>query len=134
MPHRSRHTARIRALYETIDEVTKERGRAWYIQEHKEAARLAFDYGHSLRAFSACLAVLSPRCQWPRVKQSCRELLAGEMPAGLFGHNLAKARQILKTGNTDLIHPNRAPKTWAFWQNLWRPDDPEPVTLDSWMF
>jgi len=33
-----------------------------------------------------------------------------------------------------LIQPHQAPKTWAFWQNLWQPDDPEPVTLDSWMF
>jgi hypothetical protein len=32
------------------------------------------------------------------------------------------------------IDPKTAPKTWAFWQNLWHPHDPTPVTLDVWMF
>jgi hypothetical protein len=67
------------------------------------------------------------------VKKACKLLLEGRKPPGIFNHNLAKAARILATGSTDLIQPHQAPKTWAFWQNLWQPDDPEPVTLDSWM-
>jgi len=77
---------------------------------------------------------LSPRCQWPRVKHACHELLAGNHPSGIFGHNLAKAEHILASRNGIAIDPATAPKTWAFWQNLWHPNDPNPVTLDSWMF
>jgi hypothetical protein len=54
-------------------------------------------------------------------------------PRGLFRHNVAKARLILNSQNTAVIDPRQAPKTWAFWRNLWKPVDPAPVTLDSWM-
>src|SRR5207245_6654817 len=90
--------------------------------------------GRPVRSICACLAVLSPRCKWPRVKDACRELLAGNHASGIFGHNVAKAERILASPNGIPIDPQTAPKTWAFWQNLWHPDDPKPVTLDSWMF
>ena len=65
-------------------------------------------------------------------KRNCRQL--GNEPRGIFGHNLAKAEHILASRNGIAIDPATAPKTWAFWQNLWHPHDPQPVTLDSWMF
>jgi hypothetical protein len=55
-------------------------------------------------------------------------------PAGVFARNLTKAQEILARGSAVPIDPRTAPKTWSFWQNFWRPNDPEPVTLDSWMF
>lgn len=128
------HVVRIRALYAAIDKETRSRGQHWYHTEHAYAVSLARRTGLSVRAVCAVLAVLSPRCQWPRVKTACEEILKGRTPAGLFDHNLAKARAILASRNGIPIDANAAPKTWAFWQNLWHPDDPEPVTLDSWMF
>src|SRR6266516_693176 len=112
---RSRHMPQIRTLYAA-------------------ALLLAKTTGRPVRTICACLAVLSPRCQWPRVKSACAQLLAGNEPGGIFGHNVAKAEKILASPNGIAIDPQTAPKTWAFWQNLWRPHDPKPVTLDSWMF
>jgi hypothetical protein len=50
-----------------------------------------------------------------------------------LSRNLAKAQEILILRGPIPIDPKQAPKTWSFWQNLWRPDNPYPVTLDSWM-
>ena len=128
------HMRQIRRIYREAASSTKQYGREWYEREHTEARSLAITMGLELRLVCACLAVLSPRCQWPRVKSACRQLLSGENPPGIFGHNLRKAAAILQSQNGVPIDPNTAPKTWAFWQNLWHPNDPEPVTLDSWMF
>jgi len=68
------------------------------------------------------------------VKGACGQLLSGDVPSGIFGRSLAKADEILTSRHSDLIDPRQAPKTWAFWQNLWRPYNHYPVTLDSWMF
>jgi hypothetical protein len=130
----ARLSAEIRLLYDRSDATTRVRGRRWYATEHAYAVCLSKSADRPVRLIAACLAVLSPRCQWPRVKAACEELLAGRTPAGIFNRNLAKARDILASHNGLPIYPDTAPKTWAFWQNLWRPDDPEPVTLDSWMF
>jgi len=133
LPKAAAYLAQARLLYESAGQTARHEGWHWYFREHKEASRLAEHTGHSLAVVCACLAVLSPRCQWRRVKKACELLLEGQNPPGVFAHNLAKATRILATGCTDLIQPHEAPKTWAFWQNLWRPNDPEPVTLDSWM-
>jgi hypothetical protein len=127
------HASRIRALYVQAADATKQHGLHWYATEHAYAAALARHAGEPLAVVCACLAVLSPRCQWPRVKDACAHLLAGERPSGVFGHNLVKAKAILGVRHGDLIDPARAPKTWAFWQNLWHPLDRNPVTLDTWM-
>src|SRR6266404_3901793 len=128
------HLAEIRTLYATAHDATQEQGRQWYTREHAEAFLLAKSTGRPMRTICACLAVLSPRCQWPRVKSACAQLLAGNEPRGLFSRNVEKAEQILASHNGIAIDPKTAPKTWAFWQNLWHPHDPKPVTLDSWMF
>jgi len=133
-PKSTTYLAQASALYESAGESIQQEGSLWYFREHKEALCLAEGTGYALRVVCACLAVLSPRCQWRRVKKACKLLLDGGKPPGIFNHNVSKAARILATGNTDLIQPHQAPKTWAFWQNLWRPDNPEPVTLDSWMF
>jgi hypothetical protein len=133
-PTPTAYLAQASALYESAGESIQQEGRRWYFREHDEAIRLAEGSGYPLHIVCACLAVLSPRCQWRRVKKACELLLRGRKPPGIFSHNLNKAASILATRRTDLIQPDQAPKTWAFWQNLWRPDDPEPVTLDSWMF
>ena len=128
------HIRQIRTLYAETNAITRKTGGAWYQTEHAEIEILAKRTGHEPEIIAACLAVLSPRCQWPRVKAACEAFLSGATPAGIFRHNLEKARLILAARNAIPIDPLRAPKTWAFWQNLWRPNDPEPVTLDSWMF
>jgi hypothetical protein len=128
------HIARIRSFYDKASDSTKQRAHQWYQREHDYALWLARRTGYPPRIVCACLAVLSPRCQWPRVKGACGQLLSGDVPSGIFKRNQAKAKEILKSRRRDLIDPRRAPKTWAFWQNLWHPDDPEPVTLDAWMF
>jgi hypothetical protein len=128
------HARQIRMLYNQTDAAVRRQGQDWYRREHHEARALAKATGLELRQVCVCLAVLSPRCQWSRVKRACGELLAGQRPAGIFGHNLRKAAGILRSQNGIAIDPRTAPKTWAFWQNLWHPNDPEPVTLDSWMF
>lgn len=131
---RNSHLVRIHTLYEAIDKETQRQGKRWYKTEHAYAAHLARHNGHSLRTVCACLAILSPRCQWPRVRRVCEDLLHGRTPTGIFGHNLRKARRLLRENVASPIHPRQAPKTWAFWQNLWHPDDSYPVTLDAWMF
>ena len=132
-PPQHPHLAQIRTLYAAAHPATREHGCQWYAREHAAALLLAKSTGRPVRTICACLAVLSPRCQWPRVKHACSELLAGNEPRGIFGHNLAKAEKILASRGLP-IDPTTAPKTWAFWQNLWHPNDPIPVTLDSWMF
>jgi hypothetical protein len=131
---RSRHISQIRKFYREAHTITQQHGRIWYAEEHGYAARLAKRADRPVRIICACLAVLSPRCQWPRVKNACNQLLSGNAPRGIFGRNIAKAEEILASRNGMLIDPKTAPKTWAFWQNLWHPNDPKPVTLDSWMF
>ena len=131
---RNSYLARIHTLYAAIDKETKRQGKRWYRAEHDYAVSLARNNGHSLCTICACLAILSPRCQWPRVKMVCQDLLHGRTPTGIFGHNLRKAKRLLRENAENPIHPRQAPKTWAFWQNLWHPYDPYPVTLDAWMF
>jgi hypothetical protein len=131
--HPLAYLVQIRQFYREASKTTKRHGSAWYTAEHGEAARLAKRADRPLRIVCACLAVLSPRCQWPRVKDACGEMLAGNKPRGIFGRNVAKAAMILALPNGIPIDPKTAPKTWAFWQNLWRPSDAHPVTLDSWM-
>ncbi len=131
---RSRHISQIRKFYREAHTITQQHGRIWYQREHDYALWLAQRTGHTPRIVCACLAVLSPRCQWTRVKGACGQLLSGDVPSGIFGRNLAKAKTILTSRHSDLIDPRQAPKTWAFWQNLWRPYNHYPVTLDSWMF
>lgn len=128
------HVNRIRSFYQKANDVTRHRGEQWYQREHDYALWLAQRTGYPPRIVCACLAVLSPRCQWTRVKGACGQLLSGDMPSGIFGRSLAKAEEILASRHTLVIDPRRAPKTWAFWQNLWRPYNHYPVTLDSWMF
>ncbi len=128
------YVSQILAIYRAADALTRDQGRLWYQKEHDEACAIAKESGLPVEHVCACLSVLSPRCQWPRVKAASRELLSGKRPAGIFGRNLAKAAQIITSRNGIPIDPKRAPKTWAFWQNLWHPLDPGPVTLDSWMF
>jgi hypothetical protein len=132
--HPHSYRAQIRQFYREAPKTTRQHGSAWYTQEHVYAARLAKRADHPLRIVCACLAILSPRCQWPRVKDACRDMLGGNRPRGIFGRNVAKAAIILASQNGIPIDPKTAPKTWAFWQNLWHPRDPQPVTLDSWMF
>ena len=109
------HARQIRMLYNQTDAAIRRQGQDWYRREHHEARSLAKAMGLELRQVCACLAVLSPRCQWPRVKRACRELLLGKKPAGIFGHNLRKAAAILHSQNGVPIDPDTAPKTWAFW-------------------
>lgn len=125
---------RICAFYEHTDNDIRRRGRAWYRNEHRDARDLAELSGYPVKHVCACLAILSPRCRWPRVKDACRLLLLGQTPRGIFTHNRVKAERVLTAGPDHLINGVGAPKTWAFWQNLWRPSDPDPVTLDAWMF
>src|SRR5437870_2846778 len=89
------HLAQIRTLYAAAPAATREQGSQWYAREHAAALLLAKSNGRPVRTICACLAVLSPRCQWPRVKDACRELLAGNQPRGIFAHNRAKAENIL---------------------------------------
>ena len=136
MPPRAyrRYIRQIRRRYARTTNITRRAGLAWYESEHQEIVRLARRTGYPIERVAACLAVLSPRCHWPHAKAACGKLLAGEETNGVFPHNLAKARAILAHGADHAIDPQTAPKTWAFWHNLWHPDDPEPVTLDAWMF
>ncbi len=126
--------SRILAIYRAADALNRDQGRLWYQKEHDEACAIARETGLPVEHVCACLAVLSPRCQWPRVKAASRELLSGRRPRGFFNRNLAKAAQIVSSSDGIHIDPHKAPQTWAFWQNLWHPEDPGPVTLDSWMF
>src|SRR2546426_993264 len=91
----SMYASRIRTLYRQATEATREHGLNWYATEHANAAALARHAGEPLAVVCACLAVLSPRCQWPRVKEACAHLLAGERPSGVFGRNFEKAKAIL---------------------------------------
>src|SRR5262245_66654641 len=116
----------IRTLYDEADSNTKDEGRRWYECEHSEARALARKTNLDVRLVCACLAILSPRCQWPRVKRACAELLSGKQPAGIFGHNRNKATAILHAHNGVPIDPRQAPKTWPFWQNLCHPKNSEP--------
>src|SRR5436190_10156276 len=118
------HLAQLRTLYAAVGDSTRDHGRQWYTREHATALLIAKSTGQPVRTICACLAVLRPRCQWPRVKYACAQLLAGNEPRGIFGHNLAKAEHILASCNGIPIDPRTAPKTWAFWQNLWHPHAP----------
>ena len=129
-----RHMREILAIFSRIDADTKEQGRAWYREEHDSLLIIAREARQPVRTVCACLAVLSPRCQWRRAKEALALVLAGRRPAGIFTRSVKKARRILTATSGIPINPRTAPKTWAFWRNLWRPCDPEPVTLDSWMF
>jgi hypothetical protein len=130
----ARHVREISAFLACINDEAKEAGLTWYTREHRTAQRTARRSGYPTRAICACLAVLSPRCQWNRAKHALEVILAGGRPTGIFPRNIEKAEAILATRNGIPIDPTTAPKTWAFWHNLWRPSDPEFVTLDSWMF
>src|SRR6266436_1087619 len=93
------HLAQIRALYRAAHDATRQEGRRWYTREHAEALLLAKSTGRPARTICACLAVLSPRCQWSRAKYACRNLLAGTHPGGISGHNVAKAKHTLASRN-----------------------------------
>jgi hypothetical protein len=133
-PTCSAHVKEILGLIAEIPCATRREGAEWYWREHGDLVALSRQVQKPVRIVSAALAVLSPRCRWPHAKAALALVLAGQRPAGIFAKNFGKARAILSMDGTFPIDPVTAPKTWAFWRNLWRPDDPEPVTLDAWMF
>jgi hypothetical protein len=133
-PTCAEHVEHILDLYAQIDRPTRQEGIEWYWREHRALVAICRQNHKPVRIVSASLAVLSPRCQWPRAKAALVLVLAGRCPAGIFRRNVRNARAILSMSDGIPIDPVAAPKTWAFWRNLWRPDDPEPVTLDAWMF
>jgi hypothetical protein len=76
------HITRIRSIYDKANDATRLRGKLWYEREHDYALWLARRTGHSPRIVCACLSVLSPRCQWPRVKGACADCCpSGNPPA-----------------------------------------------------
>lgn len=105
-------------------------GLTWYADAHAWARRLARKHGVSVSTVAGITAALSPQVQWPTNQRGTVQVLTHGRTAVGFPRQRDKALDILDGANpADVLGP-RAPKTHAFYDNLWRPTESEAVTID----
>ena len=119
---------RIVRTYGLADGETRTAGAAWYSGTVDE---LAAESGKPRETVAAVLAHLSPRTMWALNVAGARAMLNGtELPAGLIGDNVARARVALESATPLETFGPAAAKTRRFAHNLL--GDRELVTVDVW--
>lgn len=119
---------RIVRTWDRADSATRAAGAQWY---DSTVAELAAETGRSPETVAAVIAHLSPRTMWALNVAGARALLAGtELPAGLIGDNVARARVALESDRPLETFGPAAAKTARFARNLL--GDREAVTVDVW--
>src|SRR5690348_11108139 len=116
-------------LIKKYNQVIDHSGKDWYRQGHSWACAVAEKY--SLVTVCGIISALSPATNWEQNKRDTINLIKGTKgyKCGTYGGNVAKARQILKTGIPKFSRKTGA-KTYNFFHNLLEPDNSAFVTID----
>src|SRR5262245_188342 len=129
---RARMRRNLRRLYYRVTESDRLAGLSWYPSAAAEAQTLADRHGYDHRTIAACIAAISPQCNWNDNLRIARELVSGapKISGGALPGNVRIAKRAL-ADRAIAIDPyfQSAPKVCAFARNL--SGDGEPVTVDS---
>jgi hypothetical protein len=118
----SRHIER---YYTELPEEHRNGGALWY---HR-AANLAEDIGRgNLHKGAGIIAALSPQTGWAHNVEIAKKAGRGNFSGLHTGDNIEKAKRIYE--GEDPMDILGGHKVRNFYQNISRPDDPEPVTID----
>lgn len=113
-------------------------GMDWYDNARDFCTILAHEYQLPVEDIAAAFAALSPRIDLASNYTACAKLVhsvaRGNTPAGAtiagVASNVNKAHAILYSG-WESVDWSKAPKTWAFFQNIIDPTSHE-ITIDIW--
>ena len=123
-----------RNVIKAIDNATPEdyvKGLTWYQARHELLEDLASEYRYPVDQVAAVMAVTSPQLSYAKNRQTTVEILEGKSPQNGIHSGIAKAYDVLASGDTDTYV--RGPKVRSFFRNLANPMCPESVTIDIWM-
>jgi len=118
-------------LLQVYQEATDFTARDWYREAHGQIAQIARSHGLDLVTVAGIVAALSPRIQWAGNIAAAVKLINGQSCQGTYS-NVAKAKAILGGGHPLEVMSDRAQKTRNFFLNLYNPDHPTAVTVDTW--
>jgi hypothetical protein len=131
---------RIQALYDRATPEQRRDGATWYPDAHKEAERLAREYGVTPQQAAGVIAALSPLREWGENKADAERLLtsvingtADPSVAKLLQANVEKATAITKGADPrDVLWSGGGFKVRSFYSNLNDPAGRE-ATIDTHM-
>lgn len=121
-------------LYDSTDDATRDRGRAWYAIAQREAELLALDYSVELSTAAGAIAALSPRMEWSKNLDAAATILraatngARSAPRVGLGLSTRRAWSIAKGADPLSILGGR--KVRAFYRAI--VGDRDALTLDVW--
>ncbi len=133
--------SRVRALYDRATPEQRQAGAAWYPDAHKEAERLANEYGVTPQQAAGVIAALSPLREWSENKADAERLLTAVLHgtadpaiAKLLQANVEKAMAIAKGADPrDVLWSGEGGyKVRSFYSNLNDPAGRE-ATIDTHM-
>jgi hypothetical protein len=128
MEHRE-YTDNILAVYNNATPEAVAEGAQWYRIAHEQCYSAAIECNANTSLFCGAVAILSPTMRWQYNIAAAVSVFAGSGSThGALGRNVAKAKQLVATGNTTLI---TGPKVTAFYHTLLDPAHPIPV-IDRW--
>jgi len=138
--------------WDALPDHMKAQAADWYPQAHQMAHGFARDFGHHPNHAMGVFAALSPLRRWDGNLQDAHNFLQhvhGDQsqiknpPGPASRQNIARAHRVMATDPSDHANilaalsssndPDSAKKIRNFYGNISNPDDPNPVTIDSWM-
>lgn len=114
-------------------------GKDWYFQLNDYCKTLSEHYDIELIRVAGMLSALSPNCTFAQNIKSLERFLRtkGDCKVSTFGDQKRKAFEIMTTNNIseDNIKNilGKGLKTRSFFENIYRPDSSQSVTVDLWM-
>jgi len=123
-----------------IDDIDWREGMVAYPRYRDTMQRLGDHYGYSLSSTTAAFCALSPNNDYWGNLRSLVTLMRGRNlgadPEDLIvsTYNQCKFRAWKYLNGDDFLAATRGPKTRAFYQNILKPSDPAPVTVDGHMY
>jgi hypothetical protein len=118
-------------LIKKFEQVTDHSGLNWYREGNEWCQRVADHHGLSLVTVCGVISALSPATNWLQNKRDALGIIERKKgyKCGTYGSNVAKARQILKTGEPQ-FNVKTGAKTYHFFNALLNPSAPDYVVID----
>lgn len=129
----------LKHYYDNATDATKLAGSLWYPNTRSVMIKLSQQYKVTLPIVCGITARLSPSISWERNILATESVLRGESTVDGYAYNVDMARKIAagQFGDTDcsvsFAFSRKALKTFAFYQNILKPQCSLRVTIDRWM-
>ena len=123
--------------------LNKSKGKGWYKSAHKAAKSLSRKYKIPLYKVSGVISALSPRNKWLTNLKDTETLLEAfnnglaleDFKVSTFNRNKEKAWKLMSLRSEQEVEALlNGKKTQNFFWNIYQPEDPKYVTLDTHMF